>query len=76
MSPTIRIGRWTAELYQRAVHVTREPDSNCPNCSGSGGGWITYTSGADWDECGCLDQLRTWRLPLWPGRRYAETEPF
>jgi hypothetical protein len=73
MSHPIRFGRWTAELHQRAVHVTREPD---PNCSGSGGGWISHRMGADWDECACLDQLRTWRLPVWPRSQRTETEPF
>lgn len=76
MSNFVRFGRWTAELHQRAVHLTREPDPNCPNCSGSGGGWTAHRSGVDWDEGACLDQLRTWRLPLWPGRQRTETEPF
>ncbi|WP_100577198.1 hypothetical protein [Streptomyces sp. CB01201] len=76
MSTTLRIGRWTVGLYQRAVNVTREPDPNCPDCSGSRGGWIAYGSDAGWDECACLDQLRTFRLPLWPRARHTETEPF
>ena len=79
MSPTLHIGRWTAELYQRAVHVVAEPRprQNCPDCLGAGGhGWITEHGDADWEDCHCLSSLRTWRLPLWPGRRLTETEPF
>lgn len=76
MNRKITFGRWTAELYQRAIHVTREPDPHCPNCAGSRGGWIPYGDDADWDECSCLDQLRTWRLPLWPGARTTAEEPF
>ncbi|QIP87590.1 hypothetical protein GLX30_30205 [Streptomyces sp. Tu 2975] len=73
----IRLGRWTFDVFQRALHITREPDPNCADCNGSGGGWMPITLGADWDECGCLDQLRTWRLPLAPRRRATyTTEPF
>ncbi|MFJ1696230.1 hypothetical protein ACIOHC_13925 [Streptomyces sp. NPDC088252] len=77
MSP-IRIGRWTAELHQRAIHITREPDPNCPDCSGGGGGWMPNGFGADWDECLCLDQLRTWSVPLWfrTRRQCPEGAPF
>ncbi|MGK3107913.1 MULTISPECIES: hypothetical protein [Streptomyces] len=60
-----RIGRWEIELHQRAIYITREPDPDCTNCTGSRGGWQPQSTGADWGECHCLDQLRTWRLPLW-----------
>ncbi|MEV0779235.1 hypothetical protein [Streptomyces sp. NPDC050428] len=74
---TIRIGRWHIEYHQLAIHLTREPDPHCPNCGGTGGGWMSHRLGADWDECPCLDAIRTWRLPLWPRahRQYTE-EPF
>lgn len=76
MSRKLTIGRWTVELYHRAVHLTRQPDPKCPDCAGSQGGWIRYGGDAGWDECPCLDQLRTWRLPLWPGRPVTAEEPF
>ncbi|MFJ2110544.1 hypothetical protein ACIOEX_01225 [Streptomyces sp. NPDC087850] len=73
----LRIGRWQAELHQRAIHITREPDPHCPNCAGSRGSWMPHHLGADWDECACLDQLRTWRIPLWPHANHQYTkEPF
>lgn len=73
----IRIGRWQLELHQRAIHITREPDPNCPHCRGSQGGWQRNGHGADWGECPCLDQLRTWRLPLWRRNTSYYTEaPF
>lgn len=76
MTP-MRIGRWHIEWHQRAIHITREPDPNCPNCNGSRGGWIGTNTHADWDECQCLDQLRTWRIPLWrrPNHWHIQ-EPF
>lgn len=75
---SIRIGRWQLELHRRAIHITREPDPNCPDCFGSRGGWQPTNFGADWDECQCLDQLRTWRIPYWPRTTttYAERNPF
>lgn len=72
----IRLGRWEIDIYQRAIHITREPNPHCPDCAGEKGGWITYSVGADWDECRCLDQLHTWRLPIWTRRPYAMQEPF
>jgi hypothetical protein len=73
----IRIGRLQLELHQRAIHLTREPDPNCADCGGSRGGWMTPGPSWEWDECACLDQLRTWRLPLWPRRTATySTEPF
>lgn len=72
----ITIGRWTAELHRRAFYITRQPDRNCPECGGTGGGWVPHGLGADWNECPCLDQIRTWRIPLAPRRRYPEEEPF
>lgn len=71
----IRIGRWWLELYQRAIHITRLPDPKCSDCGGTGGGWMPTGFGADWDECACLDQIHTWRLPLWR-RAELETRPF
>lgn len=72
----IRLGRWEMDIYQRAIHITREPDPHCLECSGEKGGWIAYGGDVDWDECACLDQLRTWRLPLWARRPYPMQEPF
>jgi hypothetical protein len=74
---TRTFGRWQFELHQRAIHLTRQPNPRCPDCRGSQGGWMPHRLGADWDECACLDQLRTWRLPLWPGRATTGQEyPF
>lgn len=73
----ISIGRWTVDIFQRALHLTREPDPNCPDCVGSRGGFAPLGRDADWIECRCLDQLRTWRMPLWPRRTTTyTTEPF
>ncbi|MFD8919405.1 hypothetical protein ACFV0Y_16500 [Streptomyces sp. NPDC059569] len=72
----IRIRRWQVELYQRAIHVTREPDPNCPDCGGMCGGWSGNAQRASWDECHCLDDIRTWRLPIWRRRHEFEPEPF
>ncbi|WP_445520517.1 hypothetical protein [Streptomyces sp. NEAU-174] len=70
----IRIGRWQAELHQRAIYITREPNPNCPDCSGERRAWWVDSP---YDEpCHCLDQLRTWRLPLWRRRPYPVEEPF
>jgi len=73
----IRIGRWTLDIFQRAIHLTREPALNCPKCAGTRGGWMPHHLDADWIECRCLDQLRTWRMPLWsrPASTYSG-EPF
>jgi len=73
----VRIGRLQLELHQRAIHLTREPDPNCSNCAGSRGGFTPLGLDADWIECRCLDQLRTWRMPLWsrPASTYSG-EPF
>lgn len=77
MSPTLRFGRWEVELYQRAVHVHRKPDPNCRDCGGEGGhGVIDIEYGPDWDDCHCLNQLRTWRLPYWPRRTKTQEYPF
>jgi hypothetical protein len=73
---TRTFGRWQIELHQRAIHLTRQPDPNCTDCRGSQGGWIPHRLGADWDECACLDQLRTWTLRLWPRRNPAKEYPF
>jgi hypothetical protein len=73
----IRLGRMEVEYHRRALHFTRNPDPNCPDCSGRRGhGWIIDDGEVDWDECQCVDQLRTWRLPLWPSRPYSAEEPF
>ncbi|MER5875529.1 hypothetical protein ABT119_06310 [Streptomyces sp. NPDC001910] len=77
---TRTIGRWQLELHQRAIHLTRTPkaDPNCGACNGQGGhGWTTASGDPDWEDCHCLDQLHTWRIPLWrrPEHAYAD-EPF
>jgi hypothetical protein len=72
----IRLGRWHAEIHRRGLWITREPDPNCAHCSGRGGHWRLVGTGAELDECHCLDQLRTWRLPLWPRRPEPIERPF
>jgi hypothetical protein len=72
----IRIGRWHLNTTLRAVYITREPDPTCPNCAGSSGSWMPHGIDADWDECPCLDQLRTWTIPLLPRNRNYEEAPF
>ncbi|MDX3230550.1 hypothetical protein [Streptomyces sp. ME19-01-6] len=72
----IRKGRWQIELHRRAIHITREPDPDCPDCTGNRGGWQPNGTGPDWDECPCLDQLRTWRVPLWRRPAWPVEEPF
>lgn len=73
---TRTIGRWQLELHQRAIHLTRTPDPKCPACRGTLGGW-PLGDPADWTDCACIDQLRTWRLPLWPRRTTTSKEiPF
>jgi hypothetical protein len=73
-------GRWQIELHQRAIHLTRtpKPDPTCGACYGRGGhGWLTYSGDPDWEDCHCMKQIRTWRLPLWPRRaNTAERYPF
>lgn len=73
---TRTFGRWTVELYRRAIHLTRHPDPNCPDCNGTLGGWAQHGDIHDWDTCACLNQLRFWRLPLWPRPAHAERYPF
>jgi hypothetical protein len=73
---TRTFGRWQIELHQRAIYLTRQPDPHCPDCRGDLGGWVPHGADVDWDECACLDQLRTWRLPLWPRRTIREELPF
>ncbi|MBQ1165376.1 hypothetical protein KBZ21_46130, partial [Streptomyces sp. A73] len=69
--------RWIVEWHQRAIHITRLPTPNCPQCGGSGGGWIPTRLGADWDEGPCLDAIHTWRIPLAPRKRHeTEGAPF
>lgn len=73
----IRLGRWEIDIYQRAIHITREPDPDCPDCAGHRcHGWTAPGGDADWDECRCLDDVRTWRLPFWARRPYPEEAPF
>lgn len=72
----IRIGRWQAELHQRAIHITREPDPNCATCAGHGGIEV-YTLNLDSPEtelCDCWDPAPIIRVPLWI--RHTERAPF
>lgn len=76
MSNFVRFGRWTAELYQRAIYIQQTAKPNCPDCKGRG---ATETDGTgDWEPdsaiCPCWDPTRTIRIPLW--RRPEITEPF
>jgi hypothetical protein len=71
-----RVGRLQIQLQQGAIYLTREPDPNCLDCSGSRGGWVPIGGDVDWGECSCLDQLRTWHLRLWPRRTPAKEYPF
>lgn len=77
---TKTIGRWQLELHQRAIYLTRQPkaDPKCAYCLGHGGhGWVTEFDNVDWEDCTCVEQIRTWRLPLWPrSNRAYRTEPF
>ncbi|MGW2048645.1 hypothetical protein ACWCPF_26190 [Streptomyces sp. NPDC001858] len=76
---TRNVGRWQIELHQRAVHLTRQPkaDPACGACYGRGGhGWFTASGNADWEDCHCVNQLRTWSLRLWPRRDTAKEYPF
>lgn len=74
MHRTIRFGRWTAELYQRAIYLTRGPDRSCPDCRGEGGIEVGHriTDGGDvdydTDVCGCWDPAGI-RIPLWRRRQ-------
>jgi hypothetical protein len=66
---THTIKHWQIEYEQRAIHLTRHPkaDPDCTACHGRGGhGYVTPDGYGDWDDCHCLTQMRTWRLPLWP----------
>ncbi|GHB55970.1 hypothetical protein GCM10010331_49810 [Streptomyces xanthochromogenes] len=80
MSTTIRIGRWTAELYQRAIYLQQRPKPNCPECGGVGavevgGGYVLdHTWEPDSAPCPCWDPYRAKRIPLW--RRAKIVEPF
>ncbi|MGW2861870.1 hypothetical protein [Streptomyces sp. NPDC001205] len=82
MSTFVRFGRWTAELYQRAIYLQQQPKPKCPTCGGTGalevgGGYVLdHTWQPDTEPCPCWDPFRTWRLPLWPRSQRTETEPF
>ena len=76
---TRTFGHWQIELHRRAIYLTKfpKPNPNCTACHGYGGhGWITADDNPDWEDCHCVDQLRTWRLPLWPRRPIREEYPF
>jgi hypothetical protein len=76
---TRTFGRWQIELYQRAIHLTRHPrpDPNCTSCKGAGGHGYVVDDTPDWEDCHCLQQIRTWRLPLWPRKAGTREEaPF
>jgi hypothetical protein len=76
---TRTFGRWQLELYQRAIHLTRtpKPDPNCRSCKGAGGhGYVTEDDSADWEDCHCIDQLRTWTVRFWPRRNPEKEFPF
>lgn len=73
----IRIGRWHIEIYRRGIEIIREPHPDCPDCRGRGGQvLIAHDGHADWDDCHCTGQLRTWRLPLWRRPATDERYPF
>ncbi|MEV8523217.1 hypothetical protein AB0451_03515 [Streptomyces sp. NPDC052000] len=80
MSNSIRIGRWAAELYQRAIYIEQRPKRDCPDCGGHGaievGGEyvLDHTWEPDSEPCPCWDPYRTIRIPLW--RRAKIVEPF
>ncbi|WP_255951602.1 hypothetical protein [Streptomyces odontomachi] len=70
----IRLGRWHIEVHRRGLWITREPDPDCPHCRGGRRAWWIDSP---YDEpCPCLNQLRTWRLHLWPRRPIREEYPF
>lgn len=77
----IRIGRWQAELHQRAIYIQRQPKSNCPDCQGTGlietgtGEYVLdYHWAADVEPCPCWNPYRSLRIPLGP--RPVERYPF
>ena len=76
---TITLGRWTAELYGRALHIYRRPDPNCHHCHGEGG-YEVLTDGPapapDYDLCTCWNPDRGLRIPLAPKRRRQMEVPF
>jgi hypothetical protein len=76
---TRTFGRWQFELHRRSIYLTRQPktDPKCTSCRGDGGhGWITASGDPDWEDCHCVADIRTWRLPLWFRRNIREEYPF
>ena len=82
MRRKLTIGRWTAELYQRAIYLHRGPNPDCDTCFGRGGydvgGWVgedgDVTVDPETEMCGCWNP-DGWRIPLWFRSRVA-SEPF
>lgn len=76
----IRIGRWTVEVYQRAIHIQQVPNPNCRDCGGEGGWWDGGWDGESPEPvpCACTARLRHYRLPLWrrPSFDYSTEAPF
>lgn len=76
MNRTIRIDRWSVELYQRAIYIQQGANPQCRDCEGTGAvefhvGWPPEP---EYDHCACWDPTTSTRIPLW--RRAAVTEPF
>lgn len=82
MHRTITIGRWMAELYDRAIHIHRGPDPDCWDCAGAGGFEVGGALGEDGEVCvdpetelcDCWDPTGI-RIPLWRKPRLT-VEPF
>jgi len=71
MSHSITIRRWRLELSQRAIHLVRQPDPNCPDCAGDGGYQVSEHGIADYDLCHCWSP-NGYRIPLAPRRRNTD----
>jgi len=71
----IRFGRWTLEVYQRAIQIIRGPHPECPVCAGHGGYEVALNHWeAETELCECWDPSPIIRIPLW--FRRTERVPF
>ncbi len=85
MRRKLAIGRWTVELYQRAIYAHRGPNPECLTCFGLGGIEVGGTVGEDGEVtidpetelCPCWNP-DGYRIPLWRRRPvdYATEAPF
>ncbi|GAA2630044.1 hypothetical protein [Streptomyces axinellae] len=76
---TLTLGRWTAELYGRALHIYRLPKRNCRDCHGEGAAPVVAEGPSfevEYDLCGCWNPDRSIRIPLAPRSRRETGVPF